>query len=142
MQTEKTHMAFVVDEYGGTSGLVTIEDILEELVGEIYDEHDQEEEEDIIKIGENRYKLQCSGNLEKMLDYFDVQEDFDVTTVNGWVMIQLDKIPELGDKFTYEADYKHFEVEVTEVDDKRASEIIMDVTEIRSEDDDDEEKGE
>lgn len=130
LQTAKAHIAIIVDEYGGTSGLVTMEDIIEELVGEIYDEHDQEKNQEIIQMQDGTYRVLASTNLEKMFDYFDVEQEIDVTTVNGWVCLELDKLPEVGDKFTYEADYKHFDVIVNKADSKKALEINMVVKEL------------
>ncbi len=133
LQKAKTHIAIIVDEYGGTSGLVTMEDIIEELVGEIYDEHDREETQDIIQMQDGTYRVLSNTNLDKMFEYFDVEEEVDVTTVNGWVCLALDKLPEVGDKFTYEADYKHFDVVVTKADEKKSLEINMVVREIPDE---------
>lgn len=130
LQMGKTHIAIIVDEYGGTSGLVTMEDIIEELVGEIYDEHDAEQLQDIVQQQDGSYRVLCGTNLDKMFDYFDVEEDIDATTVNGWVVLQLDKLPSAGDTFTYEADYKRFDVKVTKADQRKALEINMVVTEL------------
>ncbi len=130
LQIGKTHIAIIVDEYGGTSGLVTMEDIIEELVGEIYDEHDAEQLQDIVQQQDGSYRVLCGTNLDKMFDYFDVEEDIDATTVNGWVVLQLDKLPNAGDTFTYEADYKRFDVKVTKADQRKALEINMVVTEL------------
>ena len=130
LQTVKTHIAIIVDEYGGTSGLVTMEDIIEELVGEIYDEHDGEQTQEIVQQQDGTYRVLCGTNLDKMFDYFDVEEDIDANTVNGWVVLQLNKLPSVGDSFIYEADYKKFEVKVTKADDRKALEINMVVTEL------------
>lgn len=120
MQKAKTHIAVVVDEYGGTEGIVTMEDIIEELVGEIYDEHDEITTQEIIEMQDGTYRVLCSANLEKMFDYFDMEDEFrDVTTVNGWVVIELDKIPEPGDSFRY----KNLNVVVTKAEERRALEI-------------------
>lgn len=120
MQKAKTHIAVVVDEYGGTEGIVTMEDIIEELVGEIFDEHDEITTQEIVEMQDGTYRILCSANLEKMFDYFDMEDEFDdVSTVNGWVVIQLDKIPEPGDEFTYE----NMKVRVTKADERRALEI-------------------
>ncbi len=120
MQQAKTHIAVVVDEYGGTEGIVTMEDIIEELVGEIFDEHDEITTQEIVEMQDGVFRVLCSTNLEKMFDYFDMEEAFnDVSTVNGWVMLELDKIPEPGDRFRY----KNMEVRVTRADEKKALEI-------------------
>lgn len=120
MQRSKVHMAVVVDEFGGTVGIITIEDILEELVGEIYDEHEEVLEE-IRKVGENRFIIDCSINFEDMMEYFGCtpEEEYDFVTVSGWVMYELGKIPEPGDTFTY----KNFTVTVTKTDSRRVTEI-------------------
>lgn len=133
LQTVKTHIAIIVDEYGGTEGLVTMEDIIEELVGEIYDEHDAVELQDIVRQQDGSYRVLCGTNIDKMFDYFDVEEEVDATTVNGWVVLQLDKLPTVGDKFTYEADYKRFEVIVTKADERKSLEINMTVEELPQE---------
>lgn len=133
LQTVKTHIAIIVDEYGGTYGLVTMEDILEELVGEIYDEHDAVELQDIVQQQDGSYRVLCGTNIDKMFDYFDVEEEINATTVNGWVVLQLDKLPEIGDKFIYEADYKRFDVIVTKADERKALEINFTVEELPEE---------
>lgn len=133
LQTVKTHIAIIVDEYGGTDGLVTMEDIIEELVGEIYDEHDAVEMQDIVQQQDGSYRVLCGTNIDKMFDFFDVEEEVDATTVNGWVVLQIDKLPEVGDKFTYVADYKQFDVVVTKADDRKSLEIHMNVTELEPE---------
>lgn len=134
MQLKKTHIAIVVDEYGGTTGLVTLEDIIEEIVGDIYDEHDAVESKDVISTGRGFYNVAGSANLEDFFEMFNEEIEADATTINGWVMIELDKLPKEGDKFEYESKHKKFHVKVTKADGKRA---IM--TRIKVEDRPDEE---
>ncbi len=101
LQTTKSHMAVITDEYGGTAGIVTLEDILEELVGEIWDEHDEIIEE-FVQLTDNEYKISGSANIDKMFDLFDIDEDYESNTVGGFVIGELGKIPNEGDSFVYE----------------------------------------
>lgn len=120
MQMNKTHLAIVVDEYGGTTGLVTMEDIIEEIVGKIYDEHDAVELRDVTPIGDNSFTVAGGANLEKFFEIFDEEIESDATTVNGWVMIELDRLPKSGDSFVYNSKHKTFHVRVTKADSRRA----------------------
>jgi len=101
LQMNKSHLAVIVDEYGGTLGIVTLEDVLEELVGEIWDEHD-EIVEPIKKIGDNTYLIDCSLDFDKLCEQFNIEFETDSTSISGWVMEMLAKIPAIGDSFTYE----------------------------------------
>ena len=101
LQKEKTHIAVVLDEYGGTLGIVTMEDILEELVGEIWDEHDEVEEE-IQEIGENTYLVDCSTNLDDFCDQFDLDLETESGTLAGYVMEKFGGLPEVGQNYTDE----------------------------------------
>ena len=98
LQHQKAHIAVVVDDFGGTLGIVTMEDILEELVGEIWDEHD-EVEVDFEKLDENTYRVDCSVSLEDFMEFFDVKLESDSVSVGGWVMEQLNRVPIKGDSF-------------------------------------------
>ena len=100
LQNNKSHMALIADEYGGTMGIITLEDILEELVGEIWDEHDKVVN-DIEKIAEDEYIVRGNANIEKVLEEFELEEEFEVNSVNGWVMQQFGKIPKVGESFEY-----------------------------------------
>lgn len=101
LQEKQLHLAVVTDEYGSTAGIVTLEDILEEIVGEIWDEHDEIVEE-IKEIGEKEYIVSGMANIEKLFDELDLdepEEEIESTTVNGWAMDTLGRIPEEGDSF-------------------------------------------
>ena len=138
MQANKTHIAIVVDEYGGTTGLVTMEDIIEELVGKIYDEHDAVETRDITELYDGSYNVAGGANLDKFFELFDEEIDADATTINGWVMIELDRLPKVGDSFDYESRHKLFHVHVTRADSRRAlmTHIRVEDREIEEEEDD------
>lgn len=107
MQGKKTHLALVVDEYGGTSGLVTMEDLLEELVGNIYDEFDPQEEQDMIRLEENKWRVSGSADLEELAEAMNLElpeeEDRDYDTLGGLVFSQLSVIPEDGSRPVVEA---------------------------------------
>jgi CBS domain containing-hemolysin-like protein len=126
-QQKKTHLAVVVDEFGGTEGIVTLEDIIEELVGEIWDEHD-EVELDIEKISDYEYLVDGLASIDDVLKYFELEanDKSDVSTVNGWVMENTDKIPEAGDSF----DYDKLHVEVVQTDGKRADKIKITIKQL------------
>ena len=119
LQQKKSHMAVVTDEYGGTLGIVTLEDIIEELVGEIWDEHDEVVEE-FTEISPLCYRVSCNANLDKMLELFDLEEEAQSSTVGGWVMEELGRIPKEGDRFRF----RNLSVTVTKVEDRRALEVI------------------
>ncbi len=119
LQKSKTHMAVVVDDYGGTMGIVTMEDILEELVGEIWDEHDEIVEE-FKQQPDGSYLISCSANLDDLFDRFNTRAvDIDSASISGWVLDQLERLPVEGDRFVYE----NLDVTVTKVDHRRILEI-------------------
>lgn len=118
LQKEKGHMVVVVDEYGGTEGICTLEDIVEELVGEIWDEHDEVVEE-FKKQEDGSYVISCSADLTDLYDLFAITGDCDANTVSGWVMEQIGRIPEEGDNFIADG----LDVTVTKVDHRRVMEI-------------------
>lgn len=107
MQGKKTHLAVVVDEYGGTSGLVTLEDLLEELVGNIYDEFDPQEEQDIIRLEDGRWRVSGSAELEELFQTMGLElpedEERDYDTLGGLVFSRLSVIPEDGSRPVVEA---------------------------------------
>ena len=124
LQKNKAHMAVVVDEYGGTQGICTLEDILEELVGEIWDEHD-EVIELFQKQPDGSYVIACSADLDDMYDLFQVKGTCDAATVSGWVLEQVGRVPEAGDHFEAEG----LDVTVTRVEHRRVLEIQVRVLE-------------
>lgn len=137
MQAKATHMAIIVDEYGGTTGLVTMEDIIEELVGKIYDEHDTVEMREVTDLIDGSYSVAGGANVEKFFELQGEDIDIDATTVNGWAMIELDRIPKIGDAFEYESKHKLFKVRVTRADAKRALRLHIRVEDRPDEDEDD-----
>ena len=116
LQKKKVHIAVVLDEYGGTLGMITMEDILEELVGEIWDEHD-EEVSYLKKIDEDTYLVDGKALLSETFEYFEMEgaDEFEANTVSGWAIETLGEIPPAGRSF----DYKNLHVEVTKSTVKR-----------------------
>ena len=135
MQHRKCQIAIVIDEYGGTTGLVAMEDIIEELGGEIYDEHENVGTREITPLQDGSYRVLGLANLSKLFDYFDEDEKVDAVTVNGWVVRELDHLPKVGDTFTYETRGKLFRGRVMKADDRTALEINLRV-EDKEEDED------
>jgi CBS domain containing-hemolysin-like protein len=128
LQKKKIHIAVVTDEYGGTAGIVTMEDILEELVGEIWDETDEVIEE-FVSLGDNKYKIICAADIDKMFKFFNLTGEVESSTVSGWIMDMLGKIPEEGDSFTYE----NIVVTVHKAEQRRVLECIVAVNNDTSE---------
>ena len=122
LQKTKSHMAIVVDEYGGTEGLVTMEDIIEELVGDIWDEHDV-----VIdyfnQIDDHTYVINCSADLHDLFEEFDLgdSDEFESASVGGWAMELLGKIPSVGDTF----DFKGWHITVTKATSHHATQLTM-----------------
>ena len=122
MQETHTHMVLVVNEYGHTSGIVTMEDIIEELVGEIWDEQD-EATEPIMPMGEDTYRVLSSISIDNFFEYFSLEksEDIESTTVNGWLSEVCGNIPETGFGF----DYANLSISVTLADEQMTHEILV-----------------
>lgn len=141
MQKNRTHIVIVVNEYGFTSGIVTMEDILEELVGEIWDEQD-EEIEAITEIAENTYTVRSNTSIDEFFSFFELEADEEIasTTVNGWLTEHFENIPRLGDSF----EYNNLTVTVLSADETMTHEVKVEVTPppVEEEDEDAEEKAE
>jgi len=129
MKKEKSHIAIVSDEYGGTEGIVTLDDILERLVGDIWDENDEVVEE-FTSLGKNKHKILCTAYINDMFDYFDIKGESESNTVGGWIMDMLRRIPEKGDTFEFE----NLRVRVIKADQRRALECIVEVTDTAEKD--------
>ena len=142
MQSKKVHLAIVVDEYGGTSGLVTLEDLLEEIVGNIYDEFDPQEEKEIEQLEENLWKISGSCPLEQVAETLDIEfdEDEESDTLGGLVYAQLSMIPKDGTQLEVEACGLH--IKVTEITDRRVEWTLVSKIAPAPEEDEDEEDDE
>ena len=127
-RASRNHMAIVVDEYGGVSGLITIEDVLEEIVGEIDDEHDEEEEAPIKALGGNRYQINALAEIEDFNEAFEcVFSDEDYDTVGGLLLAEFGRVPDRGEEVVL-ADRFQFKVTVSE--NRRI--IMLDMTDLNA----------
>ena len=130
LQKNACHLAIVTDEYGGTAGIVTMEDILEKLVGDIWDESD-----DIVveftPLTDNKYRVLCSAYVSDLFNYFGLSENNDTKfiSVNGWILNNLGKVPEEGDTFTFE----NLTVTVGKTKNRRALECFITVSQEKQE---------
>lgn len=127
IQQSKTHIAVVVDEFGGTEGIVTLEDVLEQLVGDIWDEHDIVEQE-IEEINNTTFMVSGSCSLEDFFETFHLpeqQDEYESITVGGWVMEELGCVPDIGAHFAFEG----CEVFVTKVEKRHVKEIRFQLAE-------------
>ena len=132
LKTKKTHMAIVVDEFGGTMGIVTMEDIIEELIGDVFDEHD-EITNDYQELPDGSFKVKCSADLDDFFDKFDIVVDDEEDmpqTVNGFIMKELESFPHVGDGFTY----RNLKIDISKIGPKRVEEIHVSVIKEEEED--------
>lgn len=120
LQVNKSHIAVVVDEFGGTMGIVSMEDILEELVGEIWDEHD-EVEKSFEMLGNGSYRVDCSVSLGDFCDFFGMDIESDSVSVGGWVLERLNGIPSEGDGF----DFDGLRITIANLDANRVSFVTV-----------------
>ncbi len=139
MQSNRTHMVLVVNEYGQMSGIVTMEDIIEELLGEIWDEQD-EAIESIALIEENKYRVLSSVSIDEFFEYFSLEDSDEIesNTVNGWLSEVCGNIPGVGFSF----DYANLHIAVTEADEQMTHEICVEVIPEVDEDEEDKEDAE
>ena len=141
MQSTNTHMAIVVDEYGGTSGLVTMEDLLEQIVGNIYDEFDPKDETEILPLGENRWRIAGSADIESISEALniDLPEDDEYDTLGGMILDSLNAVPEDGS--TPVMDIAGLHIEVQEIKDRRIEWAIVSKIDLPEPEDEKKEKG-
>lgn len=133
MQREKVHMAVVLDQYGGTEGICTLEDIIEELVGEIYDESD-DEDTSFIKLGDNVYEISSELSVTDFLEKLDMPLNIietERTSVGGWIMDLIDKIPEQNEVVIFPP----FEMTVLMEDDMKISRIKVKINKDENQED-------
>lgn len=113
-QQQNTHIAIIIDEYGGTVGLVTLEDVIEELIGEIWDEHDEVIHE-IEELSPGVYKVLGNAHTDNFFETFGIHEEAESNSVNGWLLSRIEHIPEPGETF----DYKNLHIEVLDATDRK-----------------------
>ena len=127
MQNKRIHMVIVLNEYGLTLGVLTMEDIIEELVGEIWDEQDEQDESvsPITEMGENTYKVLSSVTIDEFFEFFELEKNEDIlsTTVNGWLSEHFEMIPEVDSELQYE----NLTIRVTDADEQKANEVLVTV---------------
>ena len=128
-RASRNHMAIVVDEYGGVSGLITIEDVLEEIVGEIDDEHDEEEEAPIKPLGGSRYQINALAEVEEFNEAFEcIFSDEDYDTVGGLLLAEFGRVPELEEVVVLA---ERFQFKVTASDNRRI--ITLEMNDLKAE---------
>ena len=121
LQQSKSHIAVIIDEFGGTEGIVTLEDVLEELVGEIWDEHDRVVQQGFQKVKEGEYRVFCSADLDDLFEFFHISCETEASTISGWILENLDRIPAEGDVFAYQG----LTFTVARVENNRTEEVLV-----------------
>lgn len=124
LQRKKAHLAVVLDEYGGTYGVITMEDILDELVGELWDENG-DTDEDFVKLSDTLYCVNASVDLDEFCEFFEIDVESDMVSFSGWITDRLERIPQAGDRFEYEG----LDIRVMAMDSHRVSEVEVRLTE-------------
>ncbi|HHX52953.1 MAG TPA: HlyC/CorC family transporter [Erysipelothrix sp.] len=127
IQQSKSHLVVVIDEHGGTAGIVTLEDIVEELVGEIWDEHDEEERE-ITQVNDHQFIVLASVELYKFEEAIDIDlqsDDSDASTVGGWIIELTGNIPTISQEFTY----NNLHMTILDADEKKIIKVLVDILE-------------
>ena len=125
MQKEKVHIAIVVDEYGGTEGIITMEDLLEEIVGNIYDEFDQPEQPEVVALGENQWRIAGSTPISTLVDDLELPlpESDDYDTLGGLIVTRLNAIPKDGEQLDLEINGVALHVE--QIEDHRIESVVV-----------------
>ncbi len=123
MKKRRDHFAIVLDEYGGTEGIVTMNDILEQIVGEFNNVDDEDDTPEIIQNDDGSFTVDCLAVIDKFSDTFEMEPETDAVTVGGWVTEQIGKLPEKGDGF----EYNNLAVTVTAADNRRVLQIRVDI---------------
>jgi len=130
LKKAKQHLAIVTDEYGGTAGVITMEDVLEEIVGEIWDENDVIEK-DAVRVGANEFKIDGDMSIYEFFDFLDLDEDvadeYESETVGGWAIEMLEHYPVEGESFDWECENKKILVTISEVDERRVEKLLIKV---------------
>ena len=121
LQQNKLHLAVIVDEFGGTEGVVTLEDVIEELVGEIWDEHDEIVQETYRPLDRDTVQVSCTTDLDDLFEHFGLTDETEASTVNGWLTQHLERIPAVGDSFLFGG----YEFTVLKAQGNRAEEISV-----------------